>query len=87
MMMPGFPAVVEFFKYSAATLREACVAELAAVVSEYEPACCFDSLPHCRRALTGYALVALAVIVGAHVEVDMVVAVVPTDNLVVCTGT
>lgn len=77
------PSSFKLLKHSAARLREAGVAERA-VVGEHLSPRRFDGVAHGGCRLAGDALVTLAMVVGADVEINMVLAVVPTHQLSFC---
>ena len=74
------PAVFKFFKHTATRFREAGIAKVAAIHEHLAP-CGFDSLLHRFGRGACYALIALAVVVGTHIEVDVVVAIPPFNFL------
>ena len=76
------PAVLEFLGSAATAFGEAGVAYLV-VVQEYLSACGVNGLRHLWTCSLCYALVALAMVVGANVEDGMVFAVVPLYEFVV----
>ena len=75
------PAILKFLGHTTAALAEACVAYLA-TMAKHLSAGGLHRLRHALLRGTGDALVALAVVVGAHVEDGVVLAVVPSDDLV-----
>ena len=76
------PAVLEFLGSTTAAFGESCVANLV-IVQEYLSACGVNRLCHLWACSLCYALIALAMVVGANVEYGMVLAVVPFYQFVV----
>ena len=74
-----FPAVFKLLHHATAGLTEARVTQRTAVHEHLAP-CGTDSLLHFFGRSAGDALVALAMVVGTHVEVHVVVAVPPLDE-------
>ena len=73
------PAILKFLHHAAARLAEASVAQGSAMHEHLSPRGT-DGLLHLLGRGAGDALIALAVVVGAHVKVHMVVAVPPLDE-------
>ncbi len=80
-MMDGFPTILKLLHHAPARLRETRVAQLA-VVHEHLPPCGLDGLPHGLGRGARDALIALAMVVGAHIKVSVVVVVPPLDEFV-----
>ena len=76
-----FPAVLKLLHHTATRLAEACVAQRAALHEHLAP-CGADGFCDLIGRGTGDALIALAVVVGTHVEIDMVVTIPPLDLFV-----
>ena len=76
------PAVFILLAHSSATLTEACVTYLVAGHQNLST-CLFHGLCHMYARRFGYALIALAVVVGADIEYGMVASVVPAYEFVV----
>ncbi len=82
------PAVLEQFEHAAAAFAETGVGKFAAVgVGKSYAGRGVHGFGYCGSALACHALIALAVVVGAHVEVRMVFTVLPTHYLIVGHGT
>ena len=76
------PAILEFLSDASATLVETGIADVT-VVSENLSACQADGFLHMLVARMADALIALAMVIGTHIEDRMVFAVVSTDELVI----
>ena len=72
-----FPAILELFGLSAAAFAEACVANLIAR-HQYLASCVLHRQLNVLVGGARYALLTLAMVVGAHIEYGVVVAVVPS---------
>ncbi len=84
VVVDRLPAVLKFFKHASAAFGEACVAEPPSLFVSTSPRVASTAWSTVGRSLSGYALVALAVVVGADVELEVVFAVVPYDAFGVC---
>ena len=82
--MLWFPAVFKFLIHSAAALREACIAKFATIGEHFAPSGIYG-IAHALGALARDALITLAMVIGTHVEVHMVFAVIPLNHLVFAT--
>ena len=83
--MTRLPAVLELLEDTAAAFAETGVAKLA-VSHEHLAARGIDGLGDLGGRLARHALVALAVVIGADIEIDVVLAVVPLYTLVLGLG-
>ena len=77
-----FPAILELLGHATATLGEARITDIA-VGREYLPPGGLHRLAHMPACLLGNALVALAVVIGTHIEDGMVLTIVPPDKRIV----
>ena len=77
-----FPAILELFGFATTTLRETGIANLT-IVSKNLSARLADGICHMLVVGLGDTLVALAMVVGTHIEDGMVFAVVPADEFIV----
>lgn len=86
-MVHGLPAVLKQLEHTAAALAETGIGQFAGGgVEEHHAARGIDGLGHGGCGLAGHALITLAVIVGANIEVGMVLAVLPAHYLIVGDG-
>ena len=79
-MVNWFPDVPEAFHRTTAAFREAGVAD-GMLVGNHLSARRIDYLVHQTGGLAGDALVALAMVVGTHIEAGVLFTVVPADDL------
>ena len=77
-----FPAILELFGFAATALREAGIANLT-IVSKNLSERLADGICHMLVVGLGDTLVALAMVVGTHIEDGMVFAIVPADEFIV----
>ena len=79
------PNILKTLSYTAAALRETCVAGLT-VVSHNLAASLSNSLTHNLGRSTVDTLITLAVVIGAHIEIGVILTVEPTNILVIGAG-
>ena len=83
--MNVLPCILELFRLATATLGEACIAYFA-FIHHYLSACRRYGLSGLSIGGTCYALISLAMVVSTYIKNGMILAVVPTDNLLVSLG-
>ena len=76
------PTILEFLRFTTTALREARIADLAAI-GQYLSTCIADGFCHMRIVGLGDALITLTMIIGTHIEDGMILAIVPANQLII----